>query len=396
MPPSSPSAPISAKGKRDPFIDGIRGASHIILLLDHLAILLPVLFGFWSAFFEPLGFFSFAEVFVFLSGYVSGLVYTRIYRDKGKAALLRKAFIRCGTVYTCYVISVVILLYFAKCLGQELNGWRAWDELSTFPLQVAAWKVATLSCNPIFLEILPMYAMFLMFTPPIVIQLERKQRFVVIACSFFGWLAAQYAIGTGEGGLSFLNRAMFSGYFSPLGWQTLFIIGLLCGHKTYDSNGPWLPRHPLCVLPAFCITIGLYLLRHSAAGMNIGQEWAAGSTMGPLRLLNFLAVAFATAFGRELLQKALSWRGFVFLSRHSLQVFAFHLMPICLLTSLISSKTPVSVSMQCMAFVFCAAWLFLTAALASLFGTWQHWELKFGKTIAAAKITRNESKGNKQ
>ncbi len=375
--------PISAKGKRDSFIDGIRGSLHFILLLDHLAILLPVLFGFWSAFFEPLGFFSFAEAYVFLSGYVSGLVYTRIYRERGKAALLRKAFARCGTIYSCYVISVVILLCFAKCLRQEFNGWIFWDQLSTFPLPMAAFMVVTLSYKPMFLEILPMYAMFLMFTPLIVLQLERKHRFAVIACSFLGWLAAQYAIGSGKG--VFLNGAISSGYFSPLGWQTLFIIGLLCGRKTYDSSGPWLPRHPLCVLPAFCITIGLYVLRHSAAGISIGQEWADGSTMGPMRLLNFLSVAFAVASGRDLLQNAVSWRGFEFLSRHSLQVFAFHLMPICFLTRLIDSKTPISISVQCAAFLFCAAWLFLTAALASLFGTGRHWVIEVWKNRCRCK-----------
>jgi hypothetical protein len=384
MPICSP-ATISAKGKRDPFIDGIRGTLHIFLLLDHLAILLPVLFGFWSAFFEPLGFFSFAEAFVFLSGYVSGLVYTRIYRERGMAALLRKAFVRCGTVYSCYVLSVVILLCFAKCLGQDLNGWRSWDQLLTFPLPAAAGMVATLSCNPIFLEILPMYAMFLLFTPLIVLQLERKHHFAVIACSFLGWLVEQYAIGSGQGGLFYINGSIFTGYFSPLGWQTLFVIGLLCGHKTYDSNGPWLPRHPVCVFPVCCITIGLYMLRHSDAGMSIGQEWAAGSTMGPLRVLNFLSFAFAAASGRKLLQNAVSWRGFEFLSRHSLQVFAFHLMPICLLTSLISSKTPISIPVQCAAFLFCVAWLFLTAALAGLFGTGRHWVIEVWKNHCRCK-----------
>ena len=240
-----------------------------------------------------------------------------------------------------------------------------------------------------------MYAMFLMFTPLIVILLERKHRFGIIACSFLVWFAAQYAIGSGKGGLSFLNGAIFTGCFSPLGWQTLFIVGLICGHKTYDSNGPWLPRHPLCVLPVFCITIGLYMLRHSATGMSIGQEWAAGSTMGPLRLLNFLSVAFAVAYGRNLLQNAVSWRGFEFLSRHSLQVFAFHLMPICFLTHLIDSKTPISVSLQCAAFLFCAAWLFLTAELASLFGTGRHWATKLWKNHYRCKdYTESKQGGN--
>jgi hypothetical protein len=255
--------------------------------------------------------------------------------------------------------------------------------------------VATLSCKPLFLEILPMYALFLMVTPLVVMLLERKHRFVVIACSFLVWLAAQYTIGSGKGGLFFLNGAISGGYFSPLGWQTLFIIGLFCGHKSYDSNGPWLPRHPVCLLPAYCITIGLYVLRHSAAGMSIGQEWAAGSTMGPLRLLSFLCFAFVAASGRELLQKAVSWRGFEFLSRHSLQVFAFHLMPICLLTSWISSKTPISVSVQCAAFFFCAAWLFLTAALASLFGTGRHWATKLWENHYRCKdYTESKQGGN--
>src|SRR5690349_11840267 len=75
--------------KRDQFIDGIRGLFHIILMLDHMTFLLPGMVTLLGGFYESAGYLSVAEGFVFVSGFISGVVYTKTRREKGNGALWR-------------------------------------------------------------------------------------------------------------------------------------------------------------------------------------------------------------------------------------------------------------------------------------------------------------------
>src|SRR5437899_3266510 len=64
--------------RRDSYLDNLRGGFHIVMLVDHLPIILPGMFTLIAGLYEALGYVSAAEGFVFLSGYVTGLVYTRV------------------------------------------------------------------------------------------------------------------------------------------------------------------------------------------------------------------------------------------------------------------------------------------------------------------------------
>ena len=165
---------------RDGFLDSWRGIFLIVMLLDHMTFVYPGTFGFLSVFYSPFGYVSVAEGFVFLSGFVSAMVYTSC-RERARAPRrMAQSAGRVKDIYICYVLAVVTLLALAKAIGRPPleSDWQT--DLAGLSLPVASAKVAALLYQPTILEILPMYCIFLLATPLILKQLE-KGHYVKVA-----------------------------------------------------------------------------------------------------------------------------------------------------------------------------------------------------------------------
>ena len=343
------------------------GNFHVVMLVDHMPIVFPGTFALLSVAFSPFGYVSVAEGFVFLSGFVSALVYTRVGRERGNRAMWHKILVRAGDIYLCYVLAVVALLALAKGIGVAALEWGSWTDLVFLPLPVASAKVAALLYQPMFLEILPMYSLFLLATPLILRQLEKGRYVVVAVVSLSIWVAAQYGI---RGLLLRLwphNIEIQVGYFNSWAWQILFVSGLICGHKTYTSKTRWLPAGWKLPALTYVFAVALFALRQNLVGINVNYRLVDRSSLGPLRLFNFACVTFLICSGRGVIEKLIAWRGFALLSRHSLQVFAFHLFPFYFLAVFMGSRRYLPVWAQVLAVGFCIVSLFGIAVLARLF-----------------------------
>ncbi|MDR3457143.1 MAG: OpgC domain-containing protein [Verrucomicrobiae bacterium] len=368
--------------RRDQFVDGWRGLFHLILMVDHLPFLLPAASMAFSQWFEPLGYVSVAEGFVFLSGFVSGLVYTRVLRGHGCQAVWRKVFKRILTIYACYVSAVVLLVAVAKSCGPCSIQWGAWQNLLDMPLMVAALKVALLVYQPNFLEILPMYCLFLLSVPVAIRELEKGRYLTIARISILIWLAAQLGIRSALVGILSPWVTLQTGYFNAFGWQIVFVLGLLCGHKTFACPVAWLPANWKWTTYAYILFLLLFSLRHQVLPVTVWQPLVDRSSLGPLRFLDFTCVAFLVSSLRDPLQKFITWPVLTFLSKHSLQVFAFHLFPIYLtalalsgaatyslpgqwlVTLGLAGAAPLSLLGQSLVMAFCLASLCLIAVLA--------------------------------
>lgn len=330
----------------------------------------PGIFVFLSAVFSPWGYFSVAEGFVFLSGFVSGLVYTRVGRTQGQRAVWRKALLRARSLYLCYVVAVVALLALAKAVDEAPLNWGSWGNLVDQSLPAGTAKVATLVYQPTFLEILPMYALFLLFTPLIVKRLEKGNYVLVGVISFLVWVSAQY--GLRDELLKFLPPRLdaYFGYFNSFAWQILFISGLICGHKTYASKTPWLPAGWMLPVLAYALALALFSFRHDLWGIHLGERWVGRSALGPLRLLNIACLVFLICKARGLIEKYIAWKGFAFLSRHSLQVFAFHLFPFYLVGLVLWTGISIPTWAKLIAMGICVLGLFLIAFVSQLIKGW--------------------------
>src|SRR6266850_2674865 len=93
--------------RRDSYLDNLRGSFHLVMLVDHLPILFPGMLPLFAWVFECAGYVSVAEGFVFLSGYITGLVYTRVAHESGAVVLWRKAILRALVIYAKYIAAIV-------------------------------------------------------------------------------------------------------------------------------------------------------------------------------------------------------------------------------------------------------------------------------------------------
>jgi hypothetical protein len=352
---------------RDGFLDSWRGIFQIVMLLDHMTFVYPGTFALLSVVYCFFGYVSVAEGFVFLSGFVSGLVYTRVGREKGNRAVWRKAIVRVRDIYLCYVLAVIALLALAKAIGRPPlePDWQT--DLAVLSLPVASAKVAALLYQPTILEILPMYCLFLLATPLILKRLEKGNYAEVALVSLSLWIGAQYGIRDVLLRLWPHRIETHFGYFNSCAWQILFVFGLICGHKTYTSKTHWLPAGWKLPAMAYICFVVLFAMRHNLIGINVHYRLVDRALMGPLRLFDFACIAYLVCSARGWMERLIGWRGFAFLSRHSLQVFAFHVFPLYLVAVLMGNRTSVPVWAQLLAVVFCIMSLFQIALLAKLF-----------------------------
>jgi len=314
--------------------------------------------------FEFFGYISVAEGFVFLSGYVSGLVYTRVRREQGDKAMRRKALVRARDIYLCYFLAVLLLTLLLKYGPDTFIDWGSWTKLLAGSLPLALIKAGVLLYQPTFLEILPMYCLFILLTPIILKQLELGNQIAVMIFSVIVWIAAQFGIRTALIRLIPLDIDIAFGVFNSFSWQILFVAGLLCGHKTYVTQGPWLATNLRLAMVAYILAAFFFCLRHGLLEIKVNESLVGRSSLGPLRLVNFTCVVFLIARARGVLGQFIAWRGFAFLSQHSLQVFAFHLIPVYFVGLVLGKRTSLPPSWQWLVVMFCIFSLFLIAFLA--------------------------------
>jgi len=118
------------------------------------------------------------------------------------------------------------------------------------------------------------------------------------------------------------------GSFDLWAWQFLWIMGVWLGVRWGQDNLPietWAKR---AVIPAVLIVSVLFELRRAIShGLQLGaseflfDKWH----LGPLRLLDFAAVATLLIFSQSVL-KPLAIRPLVMMGQSSLQVFCVHLL----------------------------------------------------------------------
>ncbi|MDD2051711.1 OpgC domain-containing protein [Pseudomonas putida] len=285
---------------RDLRIDFFRGLALVFIFWDHvphnpLANLTVRNFGFSDA----------AEIFVFLAGYAAVLAYGRIARREGfliaSVRILRRAWV----LYVVHIFLLAVLMgivFFANShvetrdLVQEMG----LQYFLSNPQQ-ALLDELLLRFKPNLMDPLPLYILLLLGLPLVLPMLLRKAEYVVglsvalyLLAPWFQWnLAAQ------EGGVWFFN---------PMAWQLLFILG---GAAAIQGQRPRAPDlRPLRQQPLF-IGAALYLLVtglialswrwpqvHDALIPRQLGEWLypiSKTNLSPVRLLHFLALAYATA-----------------------------------------------------------------------------------------------------
>jgi hypothetical protein len=127
------------------------------------------------------------------------------------------------------------------------------------------------------------------------------------------------------------------GTFNLLGWQILFVVGLVLGYRRRTEGKVPVPDSTLlfgaCVLvclPLFVVRHERVLFGHAQRVFELTNYWVDRASGGPLRILNFAAFAYGLYWillrvGKRLEQFRL-YRWLAYLGRHSLQVFSWSIL----------------------------------------------------------------------
>lgn len=354
--------------KRFDIIDGMRGYFLVFMLLNHLVFV----GGFWlvEVNHRQFAFVEDAQGFVFLSGLLIGLVYAKKMMKGGWEAGRDKILGRAFELYR-YALGLILAALLVRMLLP--GGYQAWwnwlgDTTLTDPKRMMA--VATFVFQPTFMDILPQYIIYMLFSPLLIwLCLKGKWPHVLIG-SFIIWLAGQLglhrlvteplnmlAIGPDEQGVRVS--------FNLLGWQLVFftalVAGVLTATKQIDWKAIFSPERTMFVKAAVAICLFFVPLRFlTANGLLPGFVMERFGSMevradfGLVYLVNFLAVGYLVAWliiagpkhenaAVRRIADGVHWvftlRFLQLLGRHSLQVYVWHV-AIVYLVYYIDARTP--------------------------------------------------------
>ncbi len=300
-------------------LDIFRGLSLAIMTVDHFGGPITRVTQ------ETIGFVSVAEAFVFISGIVSGLVYGRLMQQSAgqmAAAALKRA----RLIYFAHILSILFIAavaYYWPALSAVLK-----SDMGFFPdpPESIVLYSALLLHQPQFLDILPMYVGFLLLTPLMLRLFEMHWDKLALIASAGLWGMAQ--LGWCDRWFAWLrlqcNLQITVGMFDPFAWQLLFVIGLWLGYRKL-TTGKWpLPAGNVWVW--WSITGLLFMFRHSPVGVALlkSSDATLRSTLGWLRLFNFLVLTYSLYRISEYLESIPGTNWLAFLGRHSLAVYVFH------------------------------------------------------------------------
>lgn len=207
---------------RDPRIDVLRGLALVMIFINHVPgnALEQYTNRNW-------GFSDAAEAFVFLSGTAAGLAYSSGFLSAPYWPGVTRVWARARTLYFVHLstTSMAIGIFAAAALWFGL-----YDLLRTINL-APAWgnPLGVLVGLPIlthqlgYFNILPLYLVLLLVTPPI-LWLALRRPYLLMALSVAVWvLAAQFRINLPN----YPNPGGW--FFNPFSWQIIFVAGLLTG-----------------------------------------------------------------------------------------------------------------------------------------------------------------------
>ncbi len=323
-------------------IDFFRGAALLIIFWDHLhwftGMGFPLRYGFSDG----------ASIFVFLSGYVSGLVYDKAYRAGGLPQLFSKAWKRVGTIYFSHVLSFLIILSIAVAIHPASTPGQLRDLAGIYRANPMEMFINTtfLLYLPELFDILPLYVIFI-FVLPFVIPLLKWWKFV-LAISFLAYCVTQLFP-------SMEVQTYFPSWsLNPTSWFFLFITAMIISIKHREGVIRIPVRIPY-VIAAWCVVVYAFLDLRTVSQLLqdigvISPQYAflfpspfpliEKPSLQPVSLIHFFCLAYAVYAFSDRLKPWYATKGaraIVLVGQHSLPLFCGGIILVYLLAHLIAT-----------------------------------------------------------
>jgi hypothetical protein len=296
---------------RDWRVDTLRGYFLVLMTLGHfpnpLARYSEYSFGYSAA----------PDGFVFLAGLVSAWVYLPLAQEHGPEAMTAKVFRRTRAIYLCHLALITLGIVFTLQSGAQ--SFRASHPVRAFVLGSLLLQQGG------FDKILPMYCVFLAFTPWLLKQFLKGRAGLIGIVSAGLWTAAQFGLGDNSHRLAWIDL----GTFNLCAWQAYFVAGQYLGYRRVNSPAFKVLRSRALLGVCLVIAALLMLDRHLIwlAGHPPLLGFSGRPNHNPARLLDAACLAYILWFVPRAVDLRLMpvrlFKFFNLLGRHSLQVFMF-------------------------------------------------------------------------
>jgi hypothetical protein len=205
-------------GRRDLRLDFLRGFAVIAMVADHIG-------GEHSWLYAITGgdafFVSAAEVFVFISGLLMGIIYAGVIARQGLGTALMKSLQR---AWTLYFLTVTLTLTFMALSAQLGLGWGSGVSDTTWPEFIVS--VLTLHRTFYLTDILLLYTLLVLVAVPVLVLLVHTQTVYVLAGSWGLWMLWQLVPQHAQFPWSIIDNSIFN---FPA-WQALFVTAMVIGY----------------------------------------------------------------------------------------------------------------------------------------------------------------------
>jgi hypothetical protein len=281
------SEPRARTWSRSSAVDFFRGLGLWAVYLDHINPNILAHFTPWR-----FGFSDFAEIFVFLSGYIGIASYLRAFEAGKPHAVPKKLARRIGRLYLAHIVSLFSAMILLGLLAR--HGIRV-DDASLYPWMQDpagyALRVVTLTWAPVAFSLLPLY---IVISPILLLATIGLRRAPKLTLSISGalWLASQIPAIDARITIPVL-------FLHPLAWQFLFVLGgtaRFYGERVRKlALLPWVVRGAVLFV-AVSLALRCLSLVHPVVSFIPDPRWIPGTVVGKehlafYRLFHLLALA---------------------------------------------------------------------------------------------------------
>lgn len=261
-----------------------------------------------------------AEALIFLAGLA--LAMRCVKAEPGGKSSSGGEWHRIFNIYIWHVVFSLILIGVYSIA--HINGQSAIlsDNRTTLPDAETIAGVLLLSHQLRYFDILPLYIV-LFAMGPLIAWLARRSLVALLCCSFAVYAATRI---WGFGLPAWPGTGVW--YFNPFAWQLLFVIGYVCGVKR-DALAWMMESRALLAAACVVLLVAFVAMLAGVPNERVHERtmvelalWGK-SSLGPARLLHFLALALVVArFGRYVLPLfPLAWTYGSMLGRHAMPTF---------------------------------------------------------------------------
>lgn len=295
-------------------LDSIRGLLLLQMTLDHFG--KPI----YTYLYQCFGFFTAAEGFFFLSGFVGMYAAVSKQAKDPTQSWMRKRAGRIWIYHTLTLVTMATLAYF--CLPRIAY---LFQPIYNHPLQSTALSLALIH-TPVWMDVLPLYVILMLvgsFTFPLFVKAKSKtQVFLLWLPSLGVWLAAQFGLRDAVNGI--FPRWVYHGDFDPYCWQLVYFTGAaVAAWWKRTTNTVYIRKAtPWLLLPfAFCL-----LWSHQLLPLQPPSEFMTSKEhLGILRFADFFMFMMLIGGIVRKWPAALDFKCTNVIGRHSLDVYSAHI-----------------------------------------------------------------------